>query len=85
MAWDDRSGRIDHESADYVFQQIADDLRRDIESGSLPAGAKLPSGPELAEIYGVSKDTAFAAVRALRDDGLVRIVRSKGTFVTRAD
>lgn len=85
MAWDDRSGRIDHESADYVFQQIADDIRADIESGALPGGAKLPSGPELADIYGVSKDTASSAVRALRDEGLVRIVRSKGTFVTRKD
>lgn len=85
MSWDDRSSRIDHTAPVYVWQQIADDIRADIESGALPAGAKLPSGPELAEIYGVAKDTAAAAVKALREEGLLTVLLGRGTFVTRKD
>lgn len=83
MSWEDRSGRIEHEGAALVFQQIADDIKADIESGALPPGAKLPSGPELAEIYGVNKDTTARAVQELRSAGLVEVVLGRGTFVTR--
>lgn len=83
MAWDDRSGRIEHESPVYVWQQIADDMRTEIESGELSPGARLPSGPELGEIYGVSRLTAIKAVNALRTEGLLTVVSGKGTFVTR--
>lgn len=83
MSWDDRRGRIDHGAPVWVWEQIANDIRADIESGVLPAGAKLPSGPELAEIYGVAKDTTSAAVRALRDEGLLTVLLGRGTYVTR--
>lgn len=81
MSWDDRSGRIDHEGADYVWQQIADDLRAQISSGELPSGARLPSGPELASIYGVAKDTVTRAVNELRDQGVVEVKVGRGTYV----
>ncbi|OXM73357.1 MULTISPECIES: winged helix-turn-helix domain-containing protein [Amycolatopsis] len=82
MSWGDRSGRIDHHGPEYIWAQIANDIRHDIESGALPAGAKLPGGPELAEIYGVAKATAARAIKALRDEGLVTVVFGRGTFVT---
>ncbi|GHF84129.1 DNA-binding GntR family transcriptional regulator [Amycolatopsis bartoniae] len=83
MSWHDRSGRIDHHGPEYVWAQIADDIRRDIESGALPAGSKLPGGPELAEIYGVAKATAARAITALREEGVVTVVLGRGTLVTR--
>lgn len=83
MSWEDRSTRIDHDGPGYVWRQIADDIKADIDSGALPPNAKLPGGPELAEIYGVAKMTATRAVNALRKEGVVVVVLGRGTFVAR--
>lgn len=81
MSWDDRADRIDRGRPDYVWRQIADDIRADIESGALPERAKVPSGPELAEIYSVANATIANAISALRDEGVVVVLRGRGTFV----
>ena len=65
------------------WRQVADDLRRRIQSGEFPPGAPLPSLTSLAEQYQVSRTTARKAVDALRDAGLVESVRGWGTFVRR--
>jgi len=83
MSWEDRSGRIDHLGPEHVWRQIADDLRAEIESGALPAGAKLPGEPELARIYGVAKATVHNAIVALKDEGLLTVSLGRGTFVSR--
>lgn len=84
MAWEDRRDRIDHTSPDYIWEQVANDLRADIESGALPAGSKLPSEPELASLYGVARGTVNKAITALKGEGLVTVRFGRGTFVTRA-
>ena len=81
MAWEDRSGRIDHESGELLWQQVADDLRTDIESGKLRG--KLSSELELAEIYGVARVTIRSAIGHLRERGLVTVTTGRGTFVAR--
>jgi GntR family transcriptional regulator len=81
MAWEDRSGRIDHESGELLWRQVAEDLRADIESGGLRG--KLPSEPELAEIYGVARVTVHRAVVELREEGLVTVTLGRGTFVAK--
>lgn len=82
MSWEDRSGRIDHFGDDYTWVQVANDLRHDIESGALSAGTKIPSQPELAEIYGVARGTVDKATRKLREEGLLAVSFGRGTFVT---
>ncbi|MEV4731339.1 GntR family transcriptional regulator [Saccharopolyspora sp. NPDC049426] len=57
-------------------------LRADIESGELSVGSRLPSDPELGEIYGVARLTAIKAVNALRGEGLLKVLSGKGTFVS---
>jgi GntR family transcriptional regulator len=85
MSWPSRADRIHHDSPEHghVWRQIADDLIADITSGDLPPGAKLPGGPELAEIYGVAKATAARAVKALVEEGRVVVLIGRGTFVAR--
>lgn len=86
MAWEDRRGRIDHGTDEYVWEQVRDDLQKEIArgaAGDLPPGARLPSGPELVDIYGVSKETVARAIKDLRDSGLIRTLRGRGTFVSR--
>jgi GntR family transcriptional regulator len=60
---------------------IADDLRRQITSGDLVAGAVLPSEADLAGSYGVSRVTVRKALEVLREEGLVGSRQGFGWFV----
>ncbi len=60
---------------------IADDLRRQITSGDLVAGAVLPSEADLAGSYGVSRVTVRKALELLRQEGLVGSRQGFGWFV----
>ncbi|MGW5642197.1 GntR family transcriptional regulator [Saccharopolyspora sp. NPDC003752] len=82
MSWNDRSGRIDHDGPTTVWQQVADDITADIESGELSPGSRLPSEAELAELYGVARGTVRRALAALTESDVVTVVHGRGTFVT---
>jgi DNA-binding GntR family transcriptional regulator len=82
MSLNDRSSRINHGAARPLWQQVADDLRAEIQSGRLPAEARLPSESELGIQYGVSRVTVRHAIKALSEEGLVEAVHGRGTFVT---
>ncbi|AIV36480.1 GntR family transcriptional regulator [Streptomyces sp. MPA0124] len=62
-------------------RRIAEDLRRQIETGTLRSGAKLPSERKLAEQYGAARNTAREAVRLLAEQGLVTAKHGSGVFV----
>jgi GntR family transcriptional regulator len=62
-------------------QRITADLRRQIERGTLGPGALLPSEPEVARIYGVSRQTARTAMQVLERDGLVVVRPRRGRIV----
>lgn len=66
-----------------LWAQVAEDLRRDILSGALPPGARLPNEYELADVYGVARVTVRSALASLERDGLVVVTRGRGTFVRR--
>jgi GntR family transcriptional regulator len=61
--------------------QIAADLRKQIQDGTLGPGALLPSEPELARHHGVSRQTARAALQILERDGLVTVRPRRGRIV----
>ena len=67
-----------------ITHRISDDLRRQIQNGSLGPGALLPSEPELAREYNVSRQTARSALQALEQEGLV-IVRPRRGRVVRSN
>lgn len=76
-----RQPPLDRNLAQPLYQQLASQLLRDIESGRLSAGARLPSESELMEIHGISRITVRQAIAMLsRADKLVA-QRGKGTFV----
>ncbi|MEV6298660.1 winged helix-turn-helix domain-containing protein [Actinoplanes sp. NPDC051861] len=72
---------IDHSADRAVFRQLADLLRRQIESGELAPGDPLPSELRLADDYGISRTTVRQAIGQLRSEGLVTVDRPRGTFV----
>ena len=57
------------------------ELREAIFSRRFCPGTQLPRETELAEDYGVSRDTLRAALARLEKEALVRRVRGKGTYV----
>ena len=62
------------------WRQVLADLRRQIESGELPPGARVPSIVDLAAHYGVALTTVRKALDVLKDEGLV-VTSPMGTFV----
>ena len=67
--------------ADPMYRQIADDLRRQIEDGSLAPGQQLRTELELREKYNASRNTVRDAVKWLITRGLVVTRPGQGTFV----
>ena len=65
-----------------VADQIVEDLRRQILSGELADGARLPSERELAAGYDVSAPTIREAVRVLTAMGLLSTRNGSRTTVT---
>ncbi len=83
MSWDSRANRIDHDGPDLVWEQVYADLLADLDSGELPPGARLPSEQALADdIYGVSRPTVRRAIAALVEQGRLKVVHGRGTYVT---
>ncbi len=64
-----------------ISQRLHDQLQA-IILATLP-GEQLPSEPELARRFGVSRATLREAMRAFETQGLLRRRQGKGTFVTR--
>lgn len=67
-----------------MYVQIAEDLRRRIESGQLPQGAQLPTELELGVEYGASRNTVREAIKRLAALHVVESRPGQGTFVTPA-
>lgn len=63
------------------YQQIADDLRKQILDGELAPGDSLPSERSLIERYGVALMTVRRALSVLRDEGLTESRRGSGVYV----
>jgi DNA-binding transcriptional regulator YhcF (GntR family) len=76
--------RIDHEAEEFPFQQLARVITERIASGEYPPGSRLPSMSAFAEESGLNMTTVQRAIRLLREQGTVRVVPGRGTFVPRA-
>jgi GntR family transcriptional repressor for pyruvate dehydrogenase complex len=61
--------------------QIIETLRRDIVTGRLSRGDRLPNERELAHHFGVSQPTVREALRALDVMGLIDVHHGSGAFV----
>lgn len=59
-------------------------LQEDIEEGRYAAGARLPTEPELATSFGVSRTVIREAVSRLKADGMVISRQGAGVFVNDA-
>ena len=65
-----------------LYREIAEDLRRKIDSGELGPGGRLPTEDELMALHSTSRNTVRGAIKELSIRGLVYTQHGKGTFVT---
>jgi len=63
------------------YQQVYSALKREIQSGRLKKGDRLPSEAELGRTFGASRITVGRAVRDLQTAGLVERRAGSGTYV----
>lgn len=64
-----------------LYQQVAADIRRQIVSGHMPVGSRIPPHRDLATQYGVSIITINKALSGLVSEGLLYSHVGRGTFV----
>lgn len=67
--------------AEPMYQQIASELRDQIESGALEPGSQLPTELDLREKFQASRNTIRDAIKRLTALGLVETRAGQGTFV----
>ncbi len=68
-----------------MAEQMAEAIQESILSGQLESGAVLPTEPELAEQFGVSRAVVRDATRILMARGLVEVKHGRGVFITQPD
>ncbi|MFD5033618.1 GntR family transcriptional regulator [Streptomyces sp. NPDC058405] len=64
-----------------TYRDVAGMIRRDIEAGTWPTDRPIPGIEKLRERYGVARETAHRAVRALVAEGLLYSEGRRGTFI----
>jgi len=67
------------------YRQIANIIRRRIESGELQPERPIPSEAQIMLEFDVARATARHAAEVLRDEGLVVRVPGLGTFVRKPE
>ncbi|MCX2728154.1 FadR/GntR family transcriptional regulator [Thermomicrobium sp. 4228-Ro] len=64
-----------------LHQRVVEELLKQIVSGALPPGTALPSEPELARQFGVSRIVIREAIRILAEKGLVAVRHGSGMWI----
>ena len=72
---------IDHGSERAVYQQIIDQVKRDIAMGRLKTGQRLPTVRELSAALVINPNTIAKAYRQLEQDGIIVTRAGAGAFV----
>ena len=70
------------ETKEPLYNRIKADLERKVSDGTYKRGEYIPTEPELEAQYRVSRTTIRKAVGMLIDEGVLTIIRGKGTIVT---
>jgi len=77
--------RIDNASDRPVYQQIIDQVKRDIAIGRLGRNEKLPTVRQLAGQLAINPNTIAKAYQQLEREGIITTRPGSGTFVANLD
>ena len=68
-----------------LYLQLKNQIKKEIRTGLLKAGDKLPSEAQLQKEYGMSRVTVRNAMEELAAEGYIIKVQGKGSFVANSD
>ena len=77
--------RIDNASGRPVYQQLIDQVKRDIALGRLALEEKLPTVRQLAAQLAINPNTIAKAYRQLEQEGIIVTKPGTGAFVANLD
>ena len=77
--------RIDNASDRPVYQQIIDQVKRDIALGRLAQDERLPTVRQLAGQLAINPNTISKAYRQMEQEGIINTRPGAGTFVAGLD
>jgi GntR family transcriptional regulator len=77
--------RIDNSSERPVYQQIIDQVKRDIALGRLAKDERLPTVRQLAGQIAINPNTIAKAYQQLEREGIIMTRPGSGTFVANLD
>lgn len=72
---------LDRDSEEPIYRQLIRHIRAQVESGSLPAGTRLPASRDLARQLNISRISVVNAYAELRAEGFLSAHAGRGTFV----
>ncbi len=76
---------INHSSMVPIYEQVADQVKKNIISGELKEGQVLPSVRALSSQLRISALTVKKSYDRLEDEGFVVTVQGKGTYISTGD
>jgi len=79
------SASISKSSTEPAYAQLADRLRHLIADGTYPPGSQIPPEVNLGRQFNLSPMTVRRAISILTDEGLLKPLQGKGTFVQPLD
>ena len=68
-----------------LYLQLKNKIKREIRTGILKPGDKIPSEAQLQKEYGMSRVTVRNAMEELTVEGYIIKVQGKGSFVAQSD
>lgn len=73
---------MEFNSALPIYLQVVTSIKRDIVTGRMQLGEKLPSGRDLALQYTINPNTASRVYKELENQGICFTKRGLGTYVS---
>lgn len=74
--------RQDFDNKRPLADTVADEIKEYIIQQNLKGGDKIPTAPELAELFGVGRSTIREAVKSLAFSNILEVRHGAGTFVS---
>lgn len=72
----------EHGTQEKSYMKVIDYIKKQIRSGELTIGGKLPAERELSEILGISRNSVREAIRTLDIMGVISSQQGAGNFLT---
>ena len=72
---------VERQAGRALWREVAEAIKHEISAAGAKAGEQISSESALAERFGVNRHTVRQAIKSLADDGILRVVHGRGTFI----